>query len=369
MGTVDEERAVTSKMARICFVCISLRSGGTERVVSTLANRFSGKHEVEVILLSDKVPFYALDSGIKLWQFGSRGSGRRRALYYPRAAWFLRSIVKTQRPDVILSFGELISPFVKLSVVGLHVRTFVFNRGAPERSLRGVSGWLNPLVYPFTDGVVVQTDASYRSLRSRYRFCNFKVIPNPIKQPSTTPNIHDRRKVIVNVGSIGRLKNQEYLLRAFARIDARKDWELHFVGDGPDLVRLEALSNELGLADQVRFLGERQDVTDILADAQVFAFTSLSEGFPNALAEGLAHGCACISFDCPTGPSDLIRHERNGMLVPMGDKRQFEDQLRRLLSDDRLRLRLGQQAALDIQQFSLDKVLNLFEQLISRSGP
>ena len=145
-------------MTRICLVSVSLRAGGTERIVSMLANHFASEHEVDVILLSAKQPFYELDPRVRVWQFSGKQPGWRQALYYPRAARFIRRIVKERRPDVLLSFGEFISPFVRGVTAGLGARVFVFNRGSPFRSLRGVSGWLNPLVYPFAESVVVQTD-------------------------------------------------------------------------------------------------------------------------------------------------------------------------------------------------------------------
>jgi GalNAc-alpha-(1->4)-GalNAc-alpha-(1->3)-diNAcBac-PP-undecaprenol alpha-1,4-N-acetyl-D-galactosaminyltransferase len=120
----------------------------------------------------------------------------------------------------------------------------------------------------------------------------------------------------------------------------------------------------LGIEAQVDFLGERKDVSKLLKSAQVFAFASLSEGFPNALAEGLANGCACISFDCPTGPAELIRHDINGLLVALGDEQGYEREFSRLLGDAALRSRLSEQARLDMRRFSPNEVIEQFEQLI-----
>ena len=330
-----------------------------------LANHFASKHEVDAMLLSPKPPFYELDPRVGLWQFSGKQPGWRQALYYPHAARFIRRIVKERHPDVLLSFGETISPFVWAVTAGLGARVFVFNRGSPFRSLRGVSGWLNPLVYPFAEGVMVQTEQAIRILERRYLFSRFQVIPNPVAIPADVPDLVERKQVIVNVGMIGRLKNQEFLIRAFAEARTGQEWELHFVGDGPDRPRLGALVEQMGLADRVRFLGERRDVDEILSNAQVFAFTSLSEGFPNALAEALAHGCACISFDCPTGPSELIEDGVNGLLVPMGDEALFVKELDRLLADESLRCYFSEQARESIKQFSHETVLENFERLVN----
>lgn len=329
-----------------------------------LANHFSAEHEVDVVLFSPKTPFYHVEPRVRLWHFIGKRPGFQHLLYYPRAVVFIRSILRKRKPDVLLSFGEWISPFVMVAAMGLVSKVFVFIEGSPIRSLRGISGLLNPIIFPFAEGVVVKSDQAIRMLRDRYRFCRFKVIVNPVDMPQTVPPLSDRRKVIVNVGSIGRLKNQDFLIRAFAATPASQDWELHFVGNGPDRPRLEALVGQMGLADRVSFLGERGDVPQILSNAQVFAFTSLSEGLPNALAEALAHGCACISFDCLTGPAQLIDNEVNGFLVPMGDNDLYIRQLARLLGDDGLRCRFSEQARQNIRDFSRERVLVKFEELI-----
>ena len=93
-------------------------------------------------------------------------------------------------------------------------------------------------------------------------------------------------------------KGQEELLRAFSRLRDPRDWRLMLVGDGPQRERLEALTDELRLGERVRFTGARKDVDALLARSSIFAFASLSEGYPNALLEAMASGLCCISFDC-----------------------------------------------------------------------
>jgi len=161
------------------------------------------------------------------------------------------------------------------------------------------------------------------------------------------------------------MKNQKALVRIFARLESNVDWRLILIGDGPERPGLEQKVRELGLEDRIEFLGERKDVLTWLDRARVFAFTSLKEGFPNALSEALAAGCACVSYDCPTGPSDLIQHEVNGLLVPNDDEVIFAQQLERLISDEALQVHLSRQARKDIGRFSEDGVLEQFDRLIA----
>jgi len=192
-----------------------------------------------------------------------------------------------------------------------------------------------------------------------------RVVPNPVSIPERVTPLERRERIIVNVGSIGRMKNQRSLMHIFSRLEGSADWRLLFIGDGPDRPRLEREVRQLGLTNRIEFLGERKDVQSLLDRARVFAFTSLEEGFPNALSEALAAGCACVSYDCPTGPADLIDHERNGLLVQNNDEAAFAQQLERMVSDEILQARFSRQARKDIERFSEDRVLAQVDRLIA----
>ncbi len=356
-------------MARVCFVCISMRGGGTERVVARLANAFCEKHQVHIVIVHPAESFYTLDERIKL--HGLPGSQKSKPKLL-RAAAMLRHIRRMFRqiqPDIILSFGELISPLARLASIGSGAGFIIFNRESPLRSLRGRAGIINPLVYPLADMVVTQTHQAKDLLKGRYRFSRFQVIPNPIEVPSSVVPIEERPNTVISVGHLGGEKNQQSLLQAFAASDHRHIWTLQIVGDGPDRSRLIKLANSLNISDRVEFMGERKDVPELLSSARIFAFSSLSEGFPNALSEALSHGCACISYDCITGPSELIQHEVNGLLIQTGNQELFTAELNRLMVDTSLQNRLSMAAQQDMKRFSAKRVLKDFERLVQRTAP
>ena len=350
-------------MARICFVCISMRAGGTERVVSLLANELCKNHIVSIVTVNDSDPFYDLDQRIDLYRGAVRASNfsrLRRALVVLR---HLRASIKKIRPDVILSFGELISPLSRVATLGTGARFLAFNRESPMRSLRGRAGIINPLVYPLADGVVTQTELAEQLLQRRYRFTRFSVIPNPVDIPADVPPVETRSRRIISVGYLGGEKNQQALLKAFASTRLRNAWKLQIVGEGPDGARLVELSKSLGIADRVEFLGERKDVPELLSDSRIFAFTSLSEGFPNALAEALAYGCACIAFDCVAGPSDLIRNDHNGILISPDDQDGYCAGLQSLMCNEFQQGKYGDSARREIRRYSKDSVIQRYTEL------
>ena len=275
--------------------------------------------------------------------------------------------MRKANPDLVLCFGEPIAPIVIPLARLQGRRVLIFNRASPLACLRGRRGLINPLTYPLAHRVVVQTERSKGLMRNRFRFSRFEVLPNPIDVPQKLPPANQRKSRVMSVGTLGGKKNQQALMRAFAAIDASAGWSLDFVGDGPDRQSLEALREKLALQDSVCFLGQRSDVNQLLQESHIFAFTSLTEGFPNALAEAMAAGCACISYDCPTGPSELIDHGVNGFLVEPGDEAEYARLLQRLMDEPELREEFSRNARKSIKRFEASVVLGRLEEMIEEA--
>ncbi|MDN3555227.1 glycosyltransferase [Halomonas maura] len=354
-------------MSKICLVCVSLRAGGTERIVSRMATYLRKHHAVSVLLLSRATPFYELPSEVSLIQpdiSNKRSAGWKWYLYI--LSYIQRSL-STMRPDLVLCFGESIASATLLIAKFYSDRVIVFNRANPTSSMEGSRGIINPLIYPVADKVVVQTSRAVQIMKPRYRFSKFEVLPNPIQVPDNVTRFEDRPKHIISIGTLGGKKNQKALISAFATLKDCHSWKLNIVGDGPDRAYLERLSENLGVSDNVFFYGQCQDVYKFLNESRVFALTSLSEGFPNALAEALSAGCACISYDCPTGPSELIRHNINGILVPNGDEAKFQSSLEELVENEFLQINLSLNARSMIVHYSQDIVFKKLDSLLETS--
>ena len=357
---------MSERRPRIAFFCVSMRAGGTERVIARYANHLARRFDVSIVTLAFGPVFYDLDSNIQIIM---PANPRVRSDRFSKRLGSIRhliSVLRARKPDIALVFGEDIGGVTCLACAAFKVkRILVFNRGTPSRSLRGLPGLINPIVYRYAQHMVVQTARARDALKDRYRGCNLFVLPNPVEPCESVPLLADRPKVIINVGSIGRKKNQAALLRAFAGAEGREQWRLVFVGDGPERLDLEREAHRLGLSGSVDFLGVRDDVSGLLNSAQIFAFTSLAEGFPNALAEALAAGCACISYNCPAGPSDLIENGRNGILVELNNEDAFRMGLEQLMTDSGLRENISGRAQVDIRRFDSNKVLKEFEELVT----
>jgi glycosyltransferase involved in cell wall biosynthesis len=191
------------------------------------------------------------------------------------------------------------------------------------------------------------------------------VIHNPFDRSRIAPAHADPRaaifaelglkptdRLVLNVGRASYQKALVELTDAFAEIAAsHPDTHLALVGPKvePDYTRrLRETVARHGLESRVHLIPPRSDIADFLAAADVFAFPSKFEGLGIALAEAMAAGAPCVASDIGPIP-ELIRHEVNGLIVPVDDRAALAGAIVRLLDDRALARRLGDQARLDIR--------------------
>lgn len=169
--------------------------------------------------------------------------------------------------------------------------------------------------------------------------------PAPFAQADAHP-MHRRVPGIVMVARFSRQKDHASLLQALALLRTRGlQPPLLLAGGGKPIHRqpIERLARELGIADQVQFLGVHRGVPDLLMRHRIAVLSTHYEGMPLALLEGMAAGCAVVGSAVP-GVREVLEDGVDGLLVAEADPQALADALERLLRDDALAERLGQQA-------------------------
>jgi glycosyltransferase involved in cell wall biosynthesis len=348
------------------LVIPSLRIGGMERVIVELANYFTQAtpYEIHLIKLTRGENDFVVDNRVIIHEPGFTVKEKNWIKHAVRSLYWLRKTVKKMCPEVALSFGDRYNAFVVLACMGLPVRLYVSNRMNPFLSNGRIIDKLNLLLYPYAHGIIAQTRIAKAAFDKRYRNNNIMVIGNPIKRISGGKINGPEKNIILNVGRFDDQKNQELLLNYFRIID-RNDWELVFIGAGSRNEKVQELAGSLPNSLKVRFYDRVQNIEDWYSRSKIFAFTSTSEGFPNALAEAMSAGLACISFDCVTGPSDLIDDGKNGFLIQEYDHETYIQKLTLLMNDENLRERFGQEAKRKVSQFSTDAIGNKYLEFLS----
>lgn len=331
---------------KIFLVIPTLKQGGAERVMSELANQFVQKEDLEVhlVLLAKSNDFYKVNANVKIHRLGFENKGKLNKVFSELKTFIsLRNLLKTHKPDAVLSFMEKYNSFTILASAFLGLRIFVSDRSNPLKKIPKSTEFLRKLTYKYATGIIAQTQFAKDVLAAKTKNKNIRVISNPVKEIQNYPDIA-KEKLILNVGRLVPEKGQKYLIEAFSQIDGNKNWKVVILGDGPLRIELEEQVKALDLDEQVKFLGAVNNVDEWLAKASIFVFPSISEGFPNALAEAMSAGLPCVSFDCDAGPSDLIENDVNGYLVEVGKVDELTQSIKRLMDDKAKRKSFGQNA-------------------------
>ena len=100
-------------------------------------------------------------------------------------------------------------------------------------------------------------------------------------------------------------------------------------------------------------------------NSSLFVFSSRFEGVGMVLIEAMACGLPVVSFDCPCGPKDIVRHDEDGILVPSGDTDSLADAMHRLMSDDGLRKDMASKAIINVRRFQLDEIAQRWKTLFN----
>ena len=340
----------------IALISFALEGGGAERVLTEMAGHFAslGRRVSLLTLDGTCVDAYPLHSAVNrvriniLWP--SRHIWNSVISTLQRQA-LIRRTVCALKADVVVSFTELTNVRVLAALLGTGIPVIVSERTTPAEYPVGRFWTIaRRLAYPFADAVVVQTENVARWARRWLRASRVVVIPNSVRKVTSTgpeprPAGMPVGPVIVAMGRIAPEKGFDMLVRAFASATSeRKEWRLVVLGDGPDRAGLEELAGSLGVAGRVLFPGHQANPVAWLQHAALFVLSSRFEGFPNALLEAMQWGLPAVAFDCSNGPSEIVRHGVDGLLVPAGDVPSMAAAISRLAGDAELRARLAKRA-------------------------
>ena len=334
-------------MRYIVFVISSLTSGGAEKVMAELANQASKTNHVTLIILSKKERFYQISSRVVVIEPNFTIAEMPRLFFKWRNFWWLRKTLKNLSASSVLTFSGKYNAFVLLSSLGLGKKVFISDRSRPGISYGKFLDVLNPIVYRLSAGIIAQTSQAEQFVYKQTKHKNIQVIPNPIELPKRL-DVQTRENLIINVGRFIESKHQDWMVDYFSEMNPNS-WSLSFLGEGKLLERVQNYAKQK--SDSIYFEGNVRNMSLWYSRASIFAFTSTSEGFPNSLAEAMAHGCACISFDCVAGPADIIDDGINGFLIPEGNHELFKAKLKELVINKKLRESFGRAAVKKMKKY------------------
>lgn len=360
---------------RIAITISTMNAGGAERIVSLLSNYWTERNiQVNIITFDneDSKPFYEIKPAARHHHLGILGiinGGIRSSLKGNFARIIaLRNRIKAIKPDIIISFIDQTNVLTIIAAAFLGIPVIVTEHVNRKHYSPGIF-WeiLRNTLYPFTDSMVAVSNGVLESF-PKYMQRNATVIPNPIniKKIDKTKNIGTRKKII-GMGRLTYQKGFDILIRAFDMIkEKHSDWDLEIYGEGPLRNQLENIIADLKLTGRVKLPGLVTNPAEKLSAADIFVLSSRFEGFGIVIIEAMACGLPVISFDCPSGPSEIINNGVDGILVPPDDMETLSEKMDELITDKNKREKLAYNASKSAKRYEIGEIAKYWDKLFSK---
>lgn len=360
---------------KICIIADQIyKSGGIERVLSHRINHWiKDGYEVHLITSENegRSPYFFYD--LRLVRHDLAGgfdksisllSSLNLKLAY-RYFFKLRAAIKNINPDVIVMTNYNYDYyFLPLIAAGTHCikeyhSSFSQKTNAIDRLKKYYTKFYDTHVF------LSKEEAHLHSLHDSV------VIPNPVVMSDDSPcELTKRRKVIMTAGRIVAIKGFERLLASWSAIASKyPDWRLEIYGDGEHtyIQSLQALIEHHDMAANTAIYPSSPDIISKMLDSRIYAMSSLSECFPMVLLEAMQSRMAIVAFDCPTGPRNILKNNKTGILVENHHISDFSRSLEKLMTRTDLAQTLANNGCLEVRQYDAKAVMKKWNTLIDKA--
>jgi glycosyltransferase involved in cell wall biosynthesis len=352
-----------------------LRGSGAERVFVTLANQFTSRTQVDLVLCRAAGPLLEeCRPEVNVVDLNVRNEYQS---FVP-----LWRYLRKARPDVLLSTLNLssLAAIAAVRISGAPTRNIVriANTLSVEKRSRGKKRVERALVkwfYPRASRLIavsqgVASDITHYTgiPTERIQIIYNPVISSKLLEQAAEPIDHpwfDNHDlpILLAVGRLEPQKNYLLLIKTFAALQRDIPCRLLILGEGESRPELERLVGALGIADRVDLPGYAPNPFAYMQKADCFVLSSDYEGLPNVLIQAMACGCPVVSTDCPSGPAEILKGGEFGQLVPSGDASALADAIKACLAGDQ---RKPPKAWLE--QFEVNFAAEQYWQVIQNAG-
>ena len=310
---------------KIIFLLPTLSAGGGERVASELSLGLRDDIE-KIIVLFKKEISYPYKGRIISFNIPMSVSIFKKVADCFFGLLKFRRLVKMEKPDYVISFGHLpnlINIFSTCLSAGMGAKSVVRIDNFYSFSCRGLGGgvykilvkalfnrayMIMPVSRESANDLIRNFEIKREKIKVIYNPLNIKEIEISAKEPLDKEYVDIfKNPTIINMGQMGKQKNQKDLIKAFKKIKEKiKNAKLVILGQGNLEPELKGLSMSLGIENDVYFLGWQKNPFKFLARSKIFVLSSLWEGLPYVLLEAMASGLPVVSYDCRSGPREIL---------------------------------------------------------------
>lgn len=378
---------------KVVYLINSLKNpGGMERVLTNKANYFSEKFNYEIFIITtdqnNMNNFYKLnkeitciDLKINYYEdFKKNILKRIRPFIYKQKKHKLlleKEILKI-KPDFIVSLGCEDTYFLpKLRDESLKIREFHFGKNFRKEYVKSFNkGFLykvkanldtlrEELLIKEYDKVILLTKEDLKNWKNN---SNMEVIPNSISNIPHELSSCENKKII-SVGRLDGQKGYDRLVEVWKIVkskDETNEWILEIYGEGIDKNIIEKKIEDYNLQNSLFLKGVTNKIEEKYQESSIYIMTSRYEGFGMVLIEAMAFGIPAISFDCLSGPSDIIKNGVDGYLIENGNIEEMAEKINHLIKNKTIRKQMGENARKNIERFSNEVIMNSWKELFEK---
>lgn len=327
------------KKTKICLIGTSLSGGGANKNQALISKMFHQYgFEIHNVIVVNSISFDYAGELFNLGLHKSNGILNRIKRFY-----LLRNYIKKHNFDFIIDFrdrSKILQEFIVLNFIYTvpyipTIRSFHLEYYFPKNK------FLASIIFKKAFGIVTVSKALENKVKKEFNYKNVQSILNPldldqIESLSIEP-ISILNTFITAAGRMDKdenLKQFDRLIQTYSKSSLPElNIKLVLLGDGTDRTRLENLAKEYNVSENVLFEGFKKNPYAYFSRAKFLVLSSKNEGFPTVLNEALACGTPVVSFDCESGPNEIIDHEVNGLLVENQNFDALKNAMERMISD------------------------------------
>ncbi len=350
-----------NSIKKIVFTTVSMRGGGTERVISTLANYYvKNGYLITILMIADDSVEYKLDNRINICSISEATGGS----FIKRIERInsLRSYIKENRDSLFIAMGTVSAMFTLAASYGIKSKIIVSERNDPNRlnhkPISRKKKLLRNLLYLKCSKLVVQTPDVVKVFPKLIQKKSI-VILNPLPENLPKANCSNKRnRTVISAGRLTEQKNHRLLIDAFCDFhQTHKDYQLFIYGEGELKEELQDYIQSINMEKTITIFGFCKDLYTKLQTEGIYVSSSNWEGMSNSLIEAVAMGIPTIATDCPVGGSRLIiKNNQNGILIGVKDKNGMTKALCTLADDENVREKISINGEKLREQLSAEKI-------------
>lgn len=384
-SVAQSHKIMNPENTRVSLFIPNLEGGGAERITLNLAEAFAERGlNVDLVVAKAEGAYLSnVPSTVRLINLNARSP------VFLFKTFALKRYLQQEKPDFILSGLDIVSSATwakRLAGVPTQVLICVHTdlvqqfRDKPQLILGRIRALLVRQFYPWADKILAVSKGVARSVASiaNLPLEAIHVIYNPVvttdfhskvKEPIDHPWFQSGEPpVILGVGRLVKQKDFATLIRAFAQVRQQRPARLVILGNVDDREptiksQLEALIQELGVANDVCLAGFAENPYAYMANASLFVLSSIYEGLPTVLIEALAAGTSVVSTNCESGPVEILEGGTYGKLVPVGDAIELAEAIAHSLDHPIDSEQLKKRADLFTVDKIIDQYLEVFQKL------